>query len=111
MENPIFLAGRSSYAKRRRSKRLGICVCGSIMHNINNCRRSSLSASKSDRLDWVKYGRVVLEDETRINSSIVRLVAHEYRLVDLQNKIDDNRCEPPKHPSRSPEETPEYYSW
>nr|QYA74697.1 RNA-binding protein [Grapevine virus H] len=106
MEDPVFLTGRSSYAKKRRRARLGICVCGSIMHNIDNCNKSRLSSAKSDRLDWVKYGRVILEDETRINSAIVRRVALEYNL-----DIKFEGANAPRHPSRSPEETPEYYSW
>ncbi|QCF24342.1 nucleic acid-binding protein [Grapevine virus M] len=111
MENPVFLAGRSSYAKRRRARRLDLCVCGSVMHNNQGCTRSRLSKSKSDRLDWVKYGRVVLEDETRINSAIVRRVALEYNLADILDKLNKLECVTPKHPSRSPEETPEFYRW
>nr|WKT15094.1 MAG: RNA-binding protein [Grapevine virus M] len=106
MDDPVFLAGRSTYAKKRRAKRLGICRCGAIMHNILGCNKQAISLAKSDRLDFVKYGRVILEDETRTNSAIVRRVALEYGL-DIDYKVADV----PRHPSRSPEETPEFYQW
>ena len=53
------LCGRSSYAKRRRSKRLGACYhCGRIFHmkRYNKCSQP-ISGRATDRLNWIMYGQ------------------------------------------------------
>nr|BDX29424.1 nucleic acid binding protein [Grapevine virus P] len=110
MDDPSFLNGRSSYAKNRRARRMNVCKCGAIMHNKSDCKSSSLSSKKSDRLMFVKYGRVTLTGETHVYDSWVRSVKAEYQLSD-ETVPTVEVVEVSRHPSRSPEETPEYYNW
>nr|AOX49251.1 putative RNA binding protein [Grapevine virus D] len=78
MDDPSFLAGRSSYAKKRRAKRMNVCKCGAILHNKPDCRSKTISAHKIDRLEFVKRGRVTLWGETPVYKTWVRWCEAEY---------------------------------
>jgi Viral nucleic acid binding len=53
------LCGRSTFAKRRRSKRLGACYqCGRIFHmKTHNQCSEPISGRATDRLNWIVYGQ------------------------------------------------------
>ncbi|AAX07263.1 RNA binding protein [Mint virus 2] len=111
MDDPSLLSGRSTYAKRRRKNRLNVCRCGAIMHNNDNCRSKVGSLVKMNRLEFVQKGRVVIEDETT-SGALPGLVASTYHWIkfNIPEKVNKG-ANAPRHPSRSPEETPEYYVW
>ena len=57
---PEPFAGRSTFAKRRRAKRLGICFkCANYIHFDDKCRwwREMLRSRNSDHLHFIKYGK------------------------------------------------------
>nr|WIL96213.1 putative nucleic acid-binding protein [Carrot vitivirus 1] len=108
MDDPSLLNGRSTFAKRRRQKKLGLCRCGAF-HNVEGCRSKSISLVKMNRLDFVKKGRVVIEDETT-SGALPGLVARVYHWIKFDLK-QIRVADAPRHPSRSPEETPEFYVW
>jgi len=110
MDDPSLLTGRSTFAQRRRQKKLGICKCGAIMHNEINCRKQAISLTKTVRLDFVKRGRVVVEDETP-SGVLPGLVVAAYPQIKFEIRSNDKGANAPRHPSRSPEETPEFYVW
>ncbi|ASJ27583.1 nucleic acid binding protein [Grapevine virus K] len=89
MDDPSFLAGRSSYAKKRRAKRMNVCKCGAIMHNNPDCRKKAISGHKIDRLEFVKRGRVTLSGETPVYRTWVRWVECEYGIVVIPSDESD----------------------
>nr|WVH15872.1 p12 [Allamanda chlorotic virus B] len=90
MDDPSFLNGRSTYAKRRRARRMNVCKCGAIMHNNSECRRSCIGGHKLDRLRFVKLGRVAIEGETPVYQTWCEWVRSEYHLPDPEDY--NNQC-------------------
>ncbi|AVI69650.1 RNA binding protein [Grapevine virus J] len=89
MDDPSFLAGRSSYAKARRRRRMNVCKCGAIMHNNPDCKSSSLGSRKTDRLEFVKRGRVALWGETPVYKTWVRWCEQEYGIYNYDSDESD----------------------
>nr|UTQ50740.1 MAG: nucleotide binding protein [Tomato vitivirus 1]UTQ50745.1 MAG: nucleotide binding protein [Tomato vitivirus 1] len=110
MDDPSLLTGKSTMAKRRRQKKLGICRCGAF-HNEINCRKKPISLTKIKRLEFVQVGRVAIESETP-QGLLPGLVVMAYPQIKFNIPARDNSgVVAPRHPARSPEETPEFYVW
>nr|QYA73873.1 RNA-binding protein [Grapevine virus A] len=90
MDDPSFLSGRSTFAKRRRARRMNVCKCGAIMHNNKDCKSSSISGHKLDRLRFVKEGRVALTGETPVYRTWVQWVETEYHIYILETSDDED---------------------
>ena len=87
------LCGRSTYAKRRRAKRLGACKqCGRCFHEkkYNQCSEP-ISGRALDRLDWIVNGQSKDYPDTPSYSGTVfnRFVRQKIgRVTGCSNNID-----------------------
>jgi Viral nucleic acid binding len=85
------LCGRSTFAKRRRAKRLGACKqCGRCFHmkKYNQCSEP-ISGRATDRLNWIVYGQSKDFPDTPSYASpgLTRYVRQEVGRV-TNNEID-----------------------
>nr|UIW14213.1 MAG: RNA-binding protein [Actinidia virus B] len=89
MDDSPFLKGRSSFARRRRANKLGICKCGAIcVEHEPNCRKQAISLHKIQRLEWVERGRVA-ESET-LYPLLKYWISRVYPLCEHSMQLADN---------------------
>nr|QIQ28222.1 putative RNA binding protein [Heracleum latent virus] len=93
MDDPSFLTGISTLAKKRRARKLGICNCGAMFATHNkDCRKKGMGLHYLMRLDWVRKGRVA-NSET-LYPALVGWICKVYKLCEITMfKSDDCYCE------------------